>query len=280
MKARPILLLLVSAVLGVVAIALLRGLIQPSTSGAVAMSTKRIVVSRTTLKFGDGLTSTNLREVDFPTAAIPDGTFGSIDALTKGEPRVVLETIRAGEPVLSQQVTGSGGKASLSSVIDPTMRAVSIRVDDVSGTAGFITPSDRVDVMLTCVQAPEPSQTDVLLQDIKVLAVDQEANERKDKPTVVKAVTLEVTPDEAQKISLARSVGTLSLSLRNLTNGNHVTTHSISARDLPGAPSKPSPTAPRKIEIIRGSKGTTYEISPKTTETDAADQLPNVAAMR
>jgi len=258
MKGRPILLLVLAAVLGIFAIGLVRGLSHP-VPVLVGMDTKRVVVAGTDLKFGDKLTAGFLREVDFPPASVPEGTFPSIADLTAGEPRVVLESIRAGEPILATKVSGSGGKASLSTVIDMDMRAITIRVDDVSGTAGFITPSDRVDVMLTHGDS-QGTTTEVLLQNIKVLTVDQEANEHKDKPTVVKAVTLDVTPDQAQKVSLARTVGTLSLSLRNLANAQAVPTRAITIGDLTGEFKKRDQTRP-KIEIIRGAAATAYEVS-------------------
>jgi pilus assembly protein CpaB len=258
MKGRSILLLVLAAMLGIFAIGLVRGLSHP-VPVIVGMDTKKVVVASTDLKFGDKLTAGFLHEVDFPPASVPEGAFASIADLTAGEPRVVLETIRTGEPVLATKVSGSGGKASLSTVIDPEMRAITIRVDDVSGTAGFITPSDRVDVMLTHGDN-QGMTTEVLLQNIKVLAVDQEANEHKDKPTVVKAVTLEVTPDQAQKVSLARTIGTLSLSLRNLANAQSVPTRPISIGDLTGQ-FKSREQARPKIEIIRGAAATAYEVS-------------------
>jgi len=260
MKGRSILLLVISALLGVFAIGLMRGLSYP-VPVVVGMDTKKDVVATSDLKFGDKLVAASLREVDFPPASVPEGAFATIAELTAGQPRVVLESIRTGEPILATKISGSGGKASLSTVIDPDMRAVTIRVDDVSGTAGFITPSDRVDVMLTHGNNQQGTTTDVLLQNIKVLAIDQEANEHKDKPTVVKAVTLEVTPDQAQKISLARTIGTLSLALRNLANAVPVPTRPISIRDLTGESNTLVQPQGRKIEIIRGSATTAYEVS-------------------
>ena len=259
MNGRAILLLVISAVLGVFVIGLVRGLSHP-VPVVVGMDVKKVVVSATDLSFGDKLAPTSVREVDFPPASVPQGAFGSVAELTAGEPRVVLESIRTGEPILASKVSGSGGKASLSTIIDPEMRAVTIRVDDVSGAAGFITPSDRVDVMLTH-SDNQQATTDVLLQNIKVLAVDQEANEHKDKPTVVKAVTLEVTPDQAQKISLARTIGTLSLALRNLANAAPVPSRPISMRDLTGEFKKPDQPQGRKVEVIRGAAATAYDIS-------------------
>src|SRR3954469_12115734 len=148
MKGRSILLLAISAVLGVLAVGLVHGMSQPVSFAPP--DTRKVVIAGLALKFGDRITAEDLRLVDFPSASVPGSAFPSIEELVvQGEPRVALTAIEAGDLVLASKVSGRGGKASLSTVIDPTMRAVTIRVDDVSGTAGFITPSDRVDVMLT-----------------------------------------------------------------------------------------------------------------------------------
>src|SRR3546814_9365193 len=103
------------------------------------------------------------------------------------------------------------------------MRAVTIRVNDVAGVAGFVLPGDRVDVLLTRDRTGGEGGnvannliTDVLLQNVKVLGIDQDANQEKDKPSVAKAVTLEVSPQQAQKLALASQLGSLALMLRNL----------------------------------------------------------------
>ena len=116
--------------------------------------------------------------------------------------RVVLTAIEANEPMLSSKITGPGQRATLSAVIADGMRAVTIRVNDVDGVAGFVLPGDRVDVALTR-QADKNNTNDVVLQNIKVLAIDQTADERTDKPSIARAVTLEVDSTDAQKLALA-----------------------------------------------------------------------------
>src|SRR5579859_6159981 len=249
MKARPVFLIAISAVLGLFAVFLVRGMVKEPVQEAT--DTQKVVVASIALSFGDQLTATNLRLVDFLPASVPEGAFHSVAELTDGQPRLVLNSMQPGEIVLASKISGRGAKASLSSVIDPGKRAVTVRVDDVSGAAGFITPSDRVDVMLTRTsQGQSFPQTEVLLQDIKVLAVDQLANERNDRPVVAKAVTLEVTPTDAEKIALGRSIGVLSLSLRNFTSAAGENTPPISVNDLTGVLQAPPEHI---VEIIRGS---------------------------
>jgi pilus assembly protein CpaB len=134
-------------------------------------------------------------------------------------------------------VTGSGQRGSLSALIDPGMRAVTVRVDDVRGVAGFLVPGDHVDVVLTRLEsgaanAATNSYTDVLLQNVKVLAVDQIASSSDDKPTVAKAVTVEVTTEQAQKLVLAGGVGSLSLVLRQAGGMEADASRRVSLSDL------------------------------------------------
>jgi len=112
------------------------------------------------------------------------------------------------------KITGPGQRATLSAMLGEGMKAVTIRVNDVEGVAGFVLPGDRVDIVLTRSGEKNNAVNDVVIQDVRVLAVDQLADQRADKPSVVKAVTIEVDPTEGQKVALAATVGTLSLLLR------------------------------------------------------------------
>jgi pilus assembly protein CpaB len=172
------------------------------------------------LRFGTELTGSNLREIEWPAGAVPGGAFSAVSEVIKvGERRVVLSAIEVNEPVLQSKITGPGQRASLSAVIESGMKAVTIRVNDVFGVAGFVLPGDRVDVLHTHAETVggdgyKKSYTDVLLQHVRVLGVDQLADDRTDRPTVVKAVTLEVDTQSAQKLTLAATIGSLSLALR------------------------------------------------------------------
>jgi len=110
---------------------------------------KNVVVASEPLSFGTVLTTRNLSEVSWPQNALPQGAFFSIDEMLKDGPRVVLRPIETNEPILTPKITGSNESASLSKLIAAGHRAVTIRVNDVAGVAGFILPGDRVDVVLT-----------------------------------------------------------------------------------------------------------------------------------
>jgi pilus assembly protein CpaB len=230
---------------------------------------RTVVVASAPLRFGMPLAPQSLREVSWPQEAIPAGTFPSIQQLTAGGKRIVLAAIEANEPVLASKITGPGQRATLSAVIGQGMRAVTIRVNDVEGVAGFVLPGDHVDVLLT--QHPDKDKrsgnTDVVLQNIKVLAVDQLADDSSEKPAVMKAVTLEVDTVAAQKLSLAASLGTLSLVLRKAGEASLEGTRRVSVGDLANDAPTPSGEASRyaKVVITRASKREEYSVPTEGT---------------
>ena len=215
--------------------------------------TQTIVVAIKPLRFGNELSSSSLREVPWPEEVIPAGAFRTIsDVVNAGGRRVVLTAIEANEPVLSTKITGPGQRATLSATLQDGMRAFTIRVNDVEGVAGFVQPGDRVDVALTRQKDSNGnnySTTDVVLQNTRVLAIDQLADERNDKPAVVKAVTLEVDTAGAQKLSLAASVGTLSLMLRRAGESTLEATRVITLSDLTAG--DVAPTQERAFATIK-----------------------------
>ncbi|TIW05328.1 MAG: Flp pilus assembly protein CpaB, partial [Mesorhizobium sp.] len=200
MRANTIIMIVLAGVFGVLAV-VLANIWLANQRNAMAQSNgvqaSTIVVASMPLKFGDALSADKLREIAWPAGAIPAGAFKTTkDALAGSGARQALQSISANEPVLASKITGPGQRATLSAVLGEGMKAVSIRVNDVLGVAGFVFPGDRVDVLLTRTvrsdEGADKSFVDVLLQSVKVLAVDQVADESKDSPTVVKAVTVEV----------------------------------------------------------------------------------------
>jgi pilus assembly protein CpaB len=195
-------------------------------------NTRTIVVAAKPLRFGNELTAAQLREAAWPEDAVPAGSFAKISDLLSAGRRVALTAIEPNEPVLNNKVTGPGQRATLSAMLRPGLKAVTVRVNDVDGVAGFVLPGDRVDVALTRQNDKQNATSDVVLQNVRVLAVDQIADERTDKPSVVKAVTLEVDVAGAQKLSLAASVGHLSLMLRKAGEVGSEHTRRITLSDL------------------------------------------------
>jgi pilus assembly protein CpaB len=223
------------------------------------LAVQTIVVVSKPLRFGAELGAMSLREIPWPEEAVPAGAFSKITDLTSNGRRVVLTPIEANEPVLASKITGSGQRATLSAMLGDGMKAVTIRVNDVEGVAGFVLPGDRVDVMLTRQQDKNAAASDVVLQNVRVLAVDQVADERTDKPSVAKAVTLEVEVMSAQKLALSATVGTLSLALRKAGEATAATTRRITLSDLPKAAAVTDDRF-QNISVLRGGQRFEYSV--------------------
>jgi pilus assembly protein CpaB len=197
-----------------------------------SVATRTIVVAKQPLRFGTELNASMLEEMPWPAEAVPAGGFAKIEDVVSGGRRVVLAAIEANEPVLALKITGAGQRATLSALVKPGKKAVTIRVNDVEGVGGFVLPGDHVDVVLTRQIDKGSATTEVVLQNTRVLAVDQTADERAFKAAVAKSVTLEVDTIEAQKVWLAASVGSLSLLLRKAGETADVKTRKITLKDL------------------------------------------------
>lgn len=236
----------------------------------VAVKTRTIVVATAPLRFGVELNPRSLREVPWPENAVPDGSFASVEALLAAGKRMVLTAIAENEPILASKVTGPGQRATLSAVLTPGMKAVTVRVSDIEGVAGFVLPGDRVDVFLTRNSGGErgaagTSSSDVVLQNVRVLAIDQIADDRLDKPAVVKAVTLEVEMTEGQKLSLAASLGTLTLALRKAGDIEAQPARQITVEDLGKPQKKDAPNGSfSTITVTRGMKKENYSVPAET----------------
>ncbi|MER9326523.1 Flp pilus assembly protein CpaB [Mesorhizobium sp. M0488] len=255
MRANTLIMIVLAGVFGVLAVVLANIWLAGQRSamaqtGIVQGST--VVVAAMPLKFGDALSADKLREVAWPAGAVPTGAFKTTKEALAGEgTKQALQAIGVNEPVLANKITGPGQRATLSAVLGEGMKAVSIRVNDVLGVAGFVFPGDRVDVLLTRTvrgdDGADKSFVDVLLQSMKVLAIDQLADESKESPTVVKSVTLEASTKDAQKLTLAAGAGQLSLALRQAAASKGETTERVTLSDLIGE--TPADVAARQAEL-------------------------------
>jgi pilus assembly protein CpaB len=196
------------------------------------LPTQTIVVANKPLRYGNELTAEVLKEIPWSQTALPAGAFAKINDVLSGGKRIVLAAIEVNEPVLSVKITGPGQRATLSALLHEGMKAVTVRVNDVEGVAGFVLPGDRVDVALTRLDGKGGATTDVVLQDAQVLAIDQSADERNATPSVAKSVTLEVDTVAAQKLGLAAQLGSLSLMLRKAGETSSQKTLRVSLKDL------------------------------------------------
>lgn len=200
------------------------------------VETSTIVVATKDLKFGEAINPEFLREIPWPKADLPNGAFAKIADLSKDGRRVVLNAIGPNEPVLNWKISGPGARASLSALVTEGMRAVTVRVSDYSGVAGFVLPGDRVDVLYT--REGDGATIDILLQNIRILAINQLVDEKQSNPQpAARLATLELTPIDAQKVSLAQSTGALTLTLRAAGSLDRAPAQRIVVNELVSNPS-------------------------------------------
>lgn len=217
---------------------------------APASSSGRIVVASADIDIGQRLTPTMVKLVDWPAASMPKGAFTDPQQLGG---RVLRTSVLAGEPLSEARLAPAGTLGGLSALITEGKRAITVRVNDVIGVAGFALPGNYVDIIVSTETVPDPnaaaaraqSISKIVLERILVLAVAQEVSRDETRPKVVNAVTLEVTPEQAEQLDLARSVGTLSLALRNQVDPLVAATGGATKHNLlPAMPVVAKPVAP------------------------------------
>lgn len=287
MKLKALVLVLIALVLGSSAVYLSQEWIErqialqsASPSGniqQVAVSQSKLVVARIPLKFGNKITEESLKVIDWPVDALPPNHFKTIEELVDEEGRVALQAIETNEPILINKVSGPGQRASLSSIIAEGMRAVTIRVNDVLGVGGFILPGDHVDVLLTRKEGDsrDAFATDIIIQNVKVLGIDQESDKNTNQPTVVKAATLEVTAEHSQVLALAAQAGSLSLALRDVANTEILPVSKIDLSDLGKTKGPEKPAVPLAKEVSAPPK-----VIVKRTVRKKKDSLANIGITR
>jgi pilus assembly protein CpaB len=216
---RPLYSVLIGAVLAAGALsAILYWRTQPTLPvvGQTA-DTQPVLVASHDIPFGTKLTPDLFQQVSWPRASVPAGAIASSAEVLSGPKgqRIAIRSFVAGEPLLRSKISDFGERPTLSRRVSLNMRAYAVRVNDVTGVAGFPVPGDRVDVLLARTDAKGVTAAEVVLQNVKVLGIDQIASEDADQPVVAKTATVEVTPEEAQTLALAGEQGSLSLALRN-----------------------------------------------------------------
>lgn len=183
-----------------------------------SLATNKVVVAATDINLGTRLTPDMIKLADWPAGSVQKDSFDDIKLL---DTRVTRVSLQRGEPLTETKLAQRGATGGLSAVVAEGKRAMTVRVNDVVGVAGFALPGNFVDILVSTQEEHNKtgnndlSISKLVLERILVLAVAQEASQNDTKPKVVNAVTLEVTPEQAEKLDLARSVGQLSLVLRN-----------------------------------------------------------------
>ena len=228
-----------------------------------------VIVAKEKLDYGTRIVaSEHLRWAALPEDALPEGVFTDATELLGPEgkrledkySRFVTRTIEVNEPILKSKITGAGERQRMAMKLREGRRAFAIKIDAVSGVAGFVTPGDRVDIMLTR-GGRDTLESVVILENILVIAVDQQTNDQRNRPVLGRTATVEVTPEEAQKLALAQQVGRLSLTLRgygeaqaNTQAGSPSERRAVDVRDLLGIEEEQQPER-RQGPTVKVRKG-------------------------
>ena len=270
---RAIVMILLSLLAGVAAVILAAKWVGQEA----AQNTSPVIVAMRDLELGAPLTQAMVQEVPWPTGAVPAGSFSDLKKL---EGRVVRSPMYKGEPVLEPKLAPEGTKGGLTSIIPGGKRAISVKVNEVIGVAGFALPGSYVDIMVNTMDNKDKREKEavskIVLRRILVLAVAQEANRDETKPKVVSAVTLEVTPEEAEKIDLARSIGSLSLVLRNSIDQQDTETAGMRLDDLLGKGKAAPIVVPVAARAVASQR---QVVKPRTITATAAPPPPVVTTV-
>ncbi len=211
LKQRGFLLVVVSLGLGGIAAMAANGWVNDRLNAG--QSGSAVVVAATDIQYGTKVEGRHLRIADLPPEGVPEGAFLSIEEV---EGTVATVTISKGEVLVRARFAVHTTGSTLAALVTENMRAVTIRVDDVVGVAGFLLPGNRVDVLSTRKdRGTKQARTETILRNVKVLAVDQTAATEKNEPIIVRAVTLEMTPRQSEELVRAKAEGTIQLTLRN-----------------------------------------------------------------
>ena len=235
MRRSSIIMLIAAVALGLVAVLFARTFLGGDAGGdasSAAVRTVPTVIAAADINFGEKITPDKVKVVDWPAGALPQGSFQRLEELTMGAGRTAMRPIVANEILTEKSLASGANRLSTAPLLGPQMRAISVPINEVSGVGGLIFPGDRVDVFMT--RQPEEAlpYAELLAQGVRVLAVGVDMNVGKDKPEIVKSATIEVTPLQAQKITLAVTVGQVNLALRHFTDESRVRLQTAQVMDL------------------------------------------------
>jgi pilus assembly protein CpaB len=240
---------------------------QRETAEALRQETQNIVVAATDIPAGTTITDEMIKKgmvkaVQWPKASMPTGSFSSPEQVIGKTNRV---KIMANDPITEARLAGEG--AGLTTRLEAGKRAMALRVDEIIGVSGFIVPDDRVDVIVTTTPPGSQNQDDklskIVLQNKRVLSVAQNIEQKDGKPQVARSITVEVTPEESEKLSLASQEGQIVLALRGTGDDTDAKTAGSNKRDLlaVAAPVRKGGSRPvvaqapekYRVEVLHGS---------------------------
>ncbi|MBT8131102.1 MAG: Flp pilus assembly protein CpaB [Gammaproteobacteria bacterium] len=212
-----------------------------------APDSQLVVTASMSIPFATKVEARHLKLTEVPAGVLPEGAFLEVEDV---EGKVSTTRIARGEILVAERFAAHTRGSTLAALVAENMRAVTVRVDDVIGVGGFLLPGNTVDVLAARTGRDRRAITETILTNIKVLAVDQTAATEENDPVIVRAVTLEMTPKQAEKLVKARTEGSIQLTLRNPDEEDPV------AAPVKRVVKKRAPTRPStdsSVEIIRGT---------------------------
>jgi len=218
-----------------------------------------VVAAAMSIPFATKVEERHLKLVEMPEGLTPEGTFGTIEDVVG---KVSTTNISRGEILVTERFRVHSAGSTLAALVKEDMRAVTVRVDDVVGVAGFLLPGNTVDVLASRKVPQKRAVTETILRNIKVLAVDQTASTDGNEPVIVRAVTLEMLPSQAETLVRARTEGTIQLTLRNPLELDDVPPPAAPPRKRAVRKARPKRTPPTEVIVIRGT--TVGKIKTKT----------------
>jgi pilus assembly protein CpaB len=253
MRGSRLLILAGAAILAVVAILLALRYQGQDPAAPKAAPQRTAVIALKPIKFGENLTPENIAEKPWP-ADLPEGAFtAKAEALSVDPvgnvPRMAMRPIAVNEVVMRSAVSGEASRLSSSPLLGPNMRAVAVPLSEATGAGGFVQPGDRVDLFLIRKLEGDANNTsiaDLLVQNVRVLAVGQIADTTREEAVVVRTATLELSPPQAQKVALAQNVGVITVALRSNADDGQTRVPTIRTNDLRDG-AAPARAAPRVI---------------------------------
>jgi pilus assembly protein CpaB len=210
-KKRAYLMISLSLIMGVAAAWMAKNWIQAAME-ETETEMASVIAADLAIPFGTKVERRHLKTLEMPAEYVPPGSFSTMEDVVD---RVTVQPIVSGEILMQARFVDYDDGSTLAALVSKKMRAVTVRVDDVIGVAGFLLPGNRVDVLASRREDNRRASAKTVLRDIKVLAVDQTAATEKNEPVIVRAVTLEVTPEQAVDLVKAKEEGTIQLTLRN-----------------------------------------------------------------
>jgi pilus assembly protein CpaB len=223
----------------------------------IRVPTVSIAVANGPLRYGQTLDDKVVRLVDWPEDALPENSFQALDDLfnENGPARVVLRRMEKGEPILKSKVSGFGERATVAALLDPGMRGHTLTVNAKSSVGGFLLPGTHIDIILTVDDRYEGLKTYFLLQNIEVIAVDQDTDTDRIAARLARTITVQVTPDEVKALTLAERLGRVDITLRGFDNDEELSSESLNRQQLLGETAPEAPVAPTPDVTVRVRKG-------------------------